>query len=218
MSQGESPSRNTTPSGRLPSGTPSPLGTRGGTSDEELVSRAVTGDKDAFRGLFERNRNQAYRVAYRFLGSHEDALDVVQEAFVKAYRGLRGFDRRAQFRTWLMRIVTNTCLDRRRSRASSPASSLSDEIVETTAEDSRPHQHHESPMEKMEYGELREALDRALGRLSEAHRAAFVLHTQENLTYREIAEVLQISEGTVMSRLFHARKKLQKILSNEGVL
>ena len=188
------------------------------TTDDELVSRAVMGDKDAFRGLFERNRTQAYRVAYRFLGSHEDALDVVQDAFVKAYRGLAGFDRRAQFRTWLMRIITNTCLDRRRSRASSPVSSLSDEIVETTAEDSQPHRRRDTPIEQMEFGELREALDRALAQLSEAHRTAFILHTEEDLTYREIAEVLGIREGTVMSRLFHARKKLQKILSNEGVL
>lgn len=188
------------------------------TPDEELVDRAVNGDKDAFRGLFERYRTRAYRVAYRFLGNHSDALDVVQESFIKAYRALGGFERRAKFRTWLMRIVTNTCLDRRRSRSSASTATLSDEIIESTARESQPHRRRETPLEQMEYGELRDALSRALEQVSEAHRTVFVLHTEEGLTYREIAEVLGISEGTVMSRLYHARKNLQKILSNAGVL
>jgi len=188
------------------------------TPDEERVDRAVKGDKDAFRELFETYRMRAYRVAYRFLGNHEDALDAVQDAFIKAYRGLDGFERRAQFRTWLMRIVTNTCLDRRRSRRSSSAAPLSDEIVEMTPQESQPHHRRETPLEGLEYDELREALHRALDQVSEDHRTVFVLHTEEGLTYREIADVLGISEGTVMSRLYHARKNLQKILSNAGVL
>jgi len=188
------------------------------TPDEELVDRAVKGDRGAFRELFERYRQRAYRVAYRFLGNHSDALDVVQEAFIKAYRALGGFERRAKFRTWLMRIVTNTSLDRRRSRSSRSAATLSDEIIESTSEESQPHRRRETPLEQMEYSELREALNRALEQVSEAHRTVFVLHTEEGLTYREIAEVLDISEGTVMSRLYHARKNLQKILSNAGVL
>lgn len=190
----------------------------GKTADEELVSRAVQGDKDAFRQIFDRYRQRAYRVAYRFLSSHEDALDVVQEAFIKAYRGLGTFEHRAKFRTWLMRIVTNTCLDLRRSRGSTSAAPLSDEIIQSTPAESQPHKRRESPMQKMEYAELQEALGRALSQLSEAHRTVFVLHTQEELTYREIAEVLGINEGTVMSRLYHARKNLQKILSNAEVL
>jgi len=188
-----------------------------GRADDERVSRAVKGDKDAFRELFETYRTRAYRVAYGFLGGHEDALDAVQDAFIKAYRGLGTFERRAQFRTWLMRIVTNTCLDRRRSRRAGPAP-LSDEIVEMTPEDTQPHHRRQTPLETMEYGELREALNQALEQVSEAHRTVFVLHSEEGMTYREIAEVLGISEGTVMSRLYHARKNLQKILSNAGVL
>ena len=187
------------------------------TPDDELVSRAVKGDRDAFRELFETYRTRAYRVAYRFLGNHEDALDAVQDAFIKAYRGLGTFERRALFRTWLMRIVTNTCLDRRRGRRRAPAP-LSDEIVEMTPEETQPHRRRETPLETMEFGELRESLDKALEQVSEDHRTVFVLHTEEGLTYREIAEVLGISEGTVMSRLYHARKNLQKILSNAGVL
>ena len=145
-------------------------------------------------------------------------MDVVQDAFIKAYRALAGFEGRAKFRTWLMRIVTNTCLDRRRGRSSRSAAPLSDEIVETTAIESQPYKRRETAIEKMEYTELRDALHKALDQLSEAHRTAFVLHTEEGLTYREIAETLDINEGTVMSRIYHARKNLQKILSNDGVL
>ncbi|HUU43998.1 MAG TPA: RNA polymerase sigma factor [Planctomycetota bacterium] len=187
-------------------------------SDEELVSRVVKGEKDPFRELFDRYRTRAYRVAYRFLGTHDDAMDAVQESFIKAYRSMSGFEGRSQFRTWLMRIVTNTCLDRRRGRSAHSAAPLSDEIVETTAIESQPHRRRETPMEGMEYAELRDALHKALEHLSDAHRTAFVLHTEEGLTYREIAETLDINEGTVMSRIYHARKNLQKILSNEGVL
>jgi len=186
--------------------------------DWELVDRAVKGDKSAFRTLFERYRMRAYRVAYRFLGRHEDALDAVQDAFIKAYKGLGRFEKRAQFRTWLMRIVTNTCLDLRRSRTRSSTVSLSTELAEITPEEGQPRRQTETVLEKLQYGELRGALDDALGQISEAHRTAFVLHTEEGLTYREIAEVLEIREGTVMSRLYHARKNLQKILSNAGLL
>jgi RNA polymerase sigma-70 factor (ECF subfamily) len=187
-------------------------------SDEMLVKSAVNGEKDAFRELFDRYRTRAYRLAYRFLGKHEDALDVVQDAFVKVYRSLSGFESRSKFSTWLMRIVTNTCLDLRRSRGSASAVSLSDEIVETLADESQPERQVDTPIEKLEYGELRQALSRALDRLSDAHRTVFVLHAEEGLTYREIAEIAGISEGTVMSRLYHARRNLQKILSNAGVL
>jgi RNA polymerase sigma-70 factor (ECF subfamily) len=189
-----------------------------GIADEELVTQALNGEKSAFRELFERYRTRAYRVAYRFLGNHEDALDVVQDSFVKTYKGLDGFEQRSQFRTWLMRIVTNTCLDRRRSRSSSQATPLSPEIAETTDEASQPHHRPERPLEKMEFGELRKALNDALASLSDAHRTVFILHTEEDLTYREIADALEISEGTVMSRLYHARKNLQKMLGNKGLI
>ncbi len=187
-------------------------------TDEALVNQALDGEKTAFRDLFERYRARAYRVAYRFLGNHEDALDAVQDAFIKAYRGLEGFERRSQFRTWLMRIVTNTCLDRRRSRVGEAMVPMDPELAETTAEDGRPRAPQERPLDAMQLQELRAALQSALDRLSEAHRTVFVLHLEEGLTYREISRTLDISEGTVMSRLFHARKNLQKILGNRGLL
>lgn len=187
-------------------------------TDEALVNQALDGEKPAFRDLFERYRTRAYRVAYRFLGNHEDALDAVQDAFIKAYRGLEGFERRSQFRTWFMRIVTNTCLDRRRVRSGDRTVPMDPELAETTAEDGRPRPPQDQPLDAMQVEELRASLQSALDRLSEAHRAVFVLHAEEGLTYREIAETLGVSEGTVMSRLFHARRNLQKILENRGLL
>lgn len=187
-------------------------------TDEALLLLASQGDQGAFREVFERYRQKAYRVAYRFLGHHEEALDAVQDSFIKAYRGLDGFERRSQFRTWFMRIVTNTCLDRRRSRSGESAVPLEDELIDTVAEDGRPHAAPDRPLDVMQADELRVALHRALGRLTEAHRAVFVLHAEEGLTYRETAETLGVNEGTVMSRLFHARKNLQKILANRGLL
>ncbi len=186
-------------------------------TDEALVDRAMRGDAEAFRGLFERYRQRAFRVAYRFLGHHDEALDAAQEAFIKAHRALATFERRAQFRTWFMRILTNTCLDRRRAR-SGESGDLSDELADVTSEDGLPHPPAERPGDAMQAEELREALAQAIGELTEAHRTVFVLHAEEGLTYREIADTLGVNEGTVMSRLFHARKNLQKILANRGVL
>ena len=185
-------------------------------TDEALVDLAG-GDADAFRDLFERYRLRAFRVSCRFLGDQDEALDAVQEAFIKAHRALETFERRAQFRTWFMRIVTNTCLDRRRARSGDSTDSL-DELAETTAEDGRPHAPAARPFDAMQAEELRVALAEAVGQLTEAHRAAVVLHAEEGLTYREIADTLGVSEGTVMSRLFHARKNLQRILADRGVL
>jgi RNA polymerase sigma-70 factor (ECF subfamily) len=187
-------------------------------TDEDLVRDVLRGRQDAFSRLFERYRKGAFRAAYRFVGNGEDALDAVQESFVKAYRALESFEQRSSFRTWLMRIVTNTCLDIRRSRASRHESELSDEMMETTPLERQPHRRSERPLEEAQYDELSLGLQKALEQLSEDHRAVFVLHTQEQMTYREIAESLGINVGTVMSRLFHARKNLQRILAKEGLI
>ena len=190
----------------------------GGPTDEILAETAAKGDKAAFRQLFDRYRDRAYRVAYRFVGAREDALDAVQESFVKVYRALDRFEGRSQFRTWLMRIVTNTCLDIRRKRGRRAETSLSEEMVEIIPEESQPQKRPESSLQKMEYDELSAGLAKALDEISAEHRTVFVMHAEEGLTYREIADLLEIKEGTVMSRLFHARKNLQKILSNMGLV
>lgn len=186
--------------------------------DAHWVSRALVGDQQAYRYLFERYRQQAYRTAYHFLGRADDAADAVQDSFIKAFKALGRFEGRAKFSTWLMRIVTNTCLDRMRSKAADATVPLSDEMAMVMPESSQPMRRAARPEEAMEYGELNAALAGALQKLSSEHRTVFVLHADQELTYREIAEVLGISEGTVMSRLYHARKNLQRLLAGAGVL
>ena len=186
--------------------------------DAHWVSRALAGDQQAYRRLFEQHRQQAYRVAFRLLGTSAEAADATQDSFVKAFRNLERFESRSSLATWIMRIVTNTCLDRLRARAADPTVSLSDEMTNVIAESSQPMRRDVRPGDALECEELRTALAEALGKLSPEHRAVFVLHTEQELKYREMAEVLGISEGTVMSRLYHARKNLQRHLEQAGVL
>lgn len=186
--------------------------------DAHWVNLALAGDQQAYRYLFEKYREQAYRLAYRFLGKAAEAADATQESFIKAFKSLERFERRSSFSTWLMRIVTNTCLDKLRARSVDSTVSLSDEMTNVMPESSQPMRSTIRPGDALEYEELHTALEDALGKLSPEHRAVFVLHTEEELKYREIAEVLGISEGTVMSRLYHARKNLQRFLEQAGVL
>ena len=187
--------------------------------DAYWVGRAREGEQEAYGHLFERYREKAYRTAYRFLGHEEEAADATQDSFIKAFGALDGFEGRSKFSTWLMRIVTNTCLDRRRSQVSQPTVSWDDELTEVTSETEQVGAHRVTGAgERMEHEELKTALVEALGHLTEEHRTVFVLHTDEEMTYREIAEALSISEGTVMSRLYHARKNLQRMLGRRGIL
>jgi RNA polymerase sigma-70 factor (ECF subfamily) len=179
------------------------------SEDARLVAAAQEGDRKAFGRLFEKYRGAAYQIAYRFLGRREDALDVVQDAFGKAFRALRTFRGGSGFKTWFFRVVTNRALDARRSRGVRQAGSL-DAAVEPA--DRRPDS---GPSRQAETQELKARLEAALEAVPETNRTAFVLFAVGELSYREIAEVLNISIGTVMSRIFYARRKLQAVLSGE---
>ena len=183
------------------------------SEDARLVTGAQDGDRDAFARLFEKHRGQAYSIAYRFLGRREDALDVVQEAFSKAFAAIGTFRGGASFRTWFFRIVTNCSLDLRRSRAVRQAGSLdADDTPEppSRSSDAAP------PSGVAERHELKQRIDEALAAIPETNRTAFVLFAIEGVSYREIAEILNISIGTVMSRIFYARQKLQRLLSDSN--
>ncbi len=180
-------------------------------SDECLLARLGAGHRDALEELFRRYRGLAYRVTYRLLGNEADALDAVQEGFVKALTHLGGFEGRSSFKTWLLRVVTNAALDLGRERGRREALSLD----ACTTPDGEPPAlvTDDDPARGMERADLRRLLNEALAKLPEAQRRTFVLHTDGELTYREVAEVLGISIGTVMSRLFFARKKLRAYLA-----
>jgi RNA polymerase sigma-70 factor (ECF subfamily) len=179
-------------------------------TDDQLVSRAATGDRAALDELFRRFRQPAYRVAYRLLGHEADALDAVQEAFVKVLLHLDGFQGRSTFKTWLLRVVSNSALDLGRKRARRG-------VLPGEADDGGDPDPGvltmDDPARGLETADLRRALDAALAELPDVQRQTFVLHVDGELSYKEVAEVLGISIGTVMSRLYYARQKLKAALT-----
>jgi RNA polymerase sigma-70 factor (ECF subfamily) len=185
-------------------------------SDEQLLACFAAGHREALEELFRRYRQPAYRVALRLLGNEADALDAVQEGFVKALTHLASFQGRSSFKTWLLRVVSNAALDLGRQRGRREAIRLEALDVNDgptpqllTADDSAL---------GLERADLRALLDRALATLSEAQRQTFVLHADAGLSYREVADALGISIGTVMSRLYYARQKLRAYLSERTTL
>jgi RNA polymerase sigma-70 factor, ECF subfamily len=179
--------------------------------DDELIARARRGDRPALDEVFRRYRDPAYRVAYRLLGNTEDALDAVQDGFIKAIRRLSSFENRCSFKTWLLRVVSNAALDlgRQRRRRDDLAAVATERVMldgGTTPE-------HADPAREAEESDLRRALHEALMLLPEAQRRTFVLHVDGGFSYREVADTMGISIGTVMSRLFYARQKLKGLLA-----
>ena len=179
--------------------------------DREAVRKVQAGDTEAFEPLVEKYKRKVFRLAYQVLRDQEEALDVAQEAFVKAFRALPAFKGDSAFYTWLFRITMNVALDRKRQRATR-AKSLGAEDVppeewERTAASTDP-----DPEDVATGVERRERIRKGLDSLSEHHRTIIILSDIEGLQYREIAEVLGIPMGTVMSRLHHARKRLREVL------
>src|SRR5947209_885533 len=180
-------------------------------TDDELLASLAGGDRRALDELFKRYRLLAYRVAHRLLGNEADALDAVQDGFAKALTHLPGFQGRSTFKTWLLRVVSNAALDLGRQRGRKEAVSL-DALGSGDREQVEPLSL-DNPAGGLEREDLRALLNQALATLPEAQRRTFVLHAEAELSYREVAEVLGISIGTVMSRLFYARQKLRAYLS-----
>jgi len=178
-------------------------------SDDQLLAQYAKGNCEALEELFCRYRGVAYRAAYRLLGQEADALDAVQEGFLKAFTHLSAFQGRSSFKTWLLRVVSNAALDLGRQRGRRELRSLDglapgDQDTPLTIED---------PTQGLERADLRLLIREALASLPEAQRQTFVLHADGEMSYREVAETLNISIGTVMSRLFYARQKLRLFLS-----
>jgi RNA polymerase sigma-70 factor (ECF subfamily) len=180
-------------------------------SDDELLERFAAGQRAALQELFCRYHQPAYRVAYRLLGNEADALDAVQDGFVKALTHLSGFQGRSSFKTWLLRVVSNAALDLGRSRGrretmslnAGPAGEAVHARLLTLDETSQ----------GLDRADLRAQLDQALGLLSSVQRQTFVLYAEAGLSYREVSEAMGTSIGTVMSRLYYARQKLRAFLS-----
>jgi len=180
-------------------------------ADEVLVAQAKTGDVDAFEELVRRYRNEVYALSYHFMRNREEAWDVAQEAFIKAHKSLTRFRGDAVFKTWLMRITANHCKDRIKKRKLPTVSLGEDDGARFEGREG-------TPEDRLAAAELGAAIEAAVAGLSEKHRLAFVLREYEDLSYQEMAEVMECSIGTVMSRLHHARKKLQQALRESGAL
>ena len=179
-------------------------------TDDALLAGFAAGDVAALDELFRRYRVVAYKVAYRLLGHEADALDAVQDGFVNALRHLDRFRGHSSFKTWLLRVVSNAALDVGRQRRRRDTW-----VTAPPADDPGPADPLPPPDGNLDRADLRRLLDRALAALPEAQRRTFVLHADGGLTYREVADALGISIGTVMSRVFYARQKLRSILTDQ---
>lgn len=180
-----------------------------------LVAAAADGDPAARQALFERYRDVAFRVAVRVTRRRADALDVVQDAFIRAFDKLDTFQRDAAFKTWLLRIVTNRALDLLRSRKVRRAVSLDGGGSENNESRLDVEDRDAAAVDDdLQRGELQSRLEAAIASLPEEQRTVFSLFAIDELTYAQIAETLGIPIGTVMSRIYHARRKLHLKLAD----
>lgn len=180
--------------------------------DTALVARSVRGDREAFRVLFERYKRRAYALALGVVHDPDDALDVVQEAFLKAHRNLASFEGAASFYTWLYRIVMNVAIDHLRKASRNVAVDYDDAVAHEDEGGLLPIPAGVNPARELERRETREQLEAALAKLSPTHRATLLLREVDGLSYEEMASVMKVSKGTIMSRLFYARRYMQKFL------
>ena len=185
----------------------------GSLSDEVLVKQAQKGNTVAFEELVARHRDRVYARAYSMLRNEEEAIDLSQEAWVKGWQRLAQFQGDASFLTWITRIVINLCLDQLRKQKRQRAESIEEMDEESGGVERLMPIETTSPSEGIERSELRARIDQALAQLSAEHRTVLVLHEFEDLEYREIAKRMECSIGTVMSRLFYARRKMAGLMA-----
>ena len=184
------------------------------TDDPALVRAAQGGDMAAFEELVKRHRDKIYARAYSMMRNEEEAVDLSQEAWVKGWQRLKQFQGESSFGTWMTRIVINLCLDQLRKHKRQRTESIEEMNEESGGVERQMPVVTINPTAGLERGELRQRIDRALSLLSYEHRTVLILHEFEELEYKEIAKVMGCSIGTVMSRLFYARRKMAALLED----
>lgn len=182
------------------------------SADEALVALAQQGDRGAFEELVNRHKQKAYNIAFGFARDREDAKDLSQEAFLKAFNYLKNFDGRSSFYTWFYRIVVNVCLDYKRRNKRTAADEFNESVesqIEPSHEPARP----PSPEQHVLAGQISRKVDAALAKLPDKQRTAFILKNNQGLSIREIAEMMQTAEGTVKVHLHRAVTALRQSLA-----
>lgn len=184
--------------------------------EAQIVRRVMQGDVNAFETLVTEYEKGVYAIAQRMTGNPEDAADMTQETFIKAYNSLHSFRGDSKFSVWLYRIASNVCLDFLRSRSRKPTVSLSVEDDEGEETELDIADESQSPELLLERGLTRDAVRRGLQALPPDYRQILLLREIQGLSYEEIADVLRIEVGTVKSRIFRARKRLCTFLIEDG--
>jgi RNA polymerase sigma-70 factor (ECF subfamily) len=180
-------------------------------TDAELVAACLAGEREAFDVIVERHRRHVYQLCYRFVANHEDASDLAQDVFIRAYRGLRTFKSQASLGTWLYRIGVNVCLNRVAVKAPRPESL--DLLI--AASDQRVASHEETAADALLRDERAGQVRAAIGRLPKKQRATLVLRVYHDLPHDEIAKILGSSVGAVKANFFHALNNLKKLLREQ---
>jgi RNA polymerase sigma-70 factor (ECF subfamily) len=181
--------------------------------DRRLIQRAQAGDTGAFRLLVERHQRRVFAIALGLVRDEQDAREIAQEAFLRVHKGLPQFHGGSSFFTWLYRIVTNLSIDLMR-KPSRREAELHFALEVDDADSPVLQAEGADPYDVVRRGQLSERIGRALEQLPPYHRGVILMREIEGMSYEEMAEAMQVSKGTIMSRLFHARKKLQRALAD----
>ncbi|MCD4690019.1 sigma-70 family RNA polymerase sigma factor [bacterium] len=181
--------------------------------DRQKVRASQAGDREAFGYLIDKYKDVVYAVAYRFARDQDLAMDLAQDTFIRAFKGIKTFKGRSSFSTWLYRIAMNTCIDHTRKHSRSVASqAVPEEVAEYADSEPIGRRPSRGPAKHILSNELGQQIQVAIDALPDYHKSVFVLYEIEGLSYKEIADVIGCSIGTVMSRLHYARKKLRVML------
>jgi RNA polymerase sigma-70 factor (ECF subfamily) len=176
-------------------------------NEAEVISRCQQGDQDALKEIFDRYHRKVYRVAYGVVRQREDALDIVQEVFIKLFRSIKNFKGKSHFYTYLYRMVMNTAIDHTRKTKRIPSSTIDEDEGFQLSDDAE-----KRPDRILAHKELEERVKAAMEKLPPDQKAVLIFREVEGLSYQEIAEAMGCSIGTVMSRLHYGRVKMQEML------
>jgi RNA polymerase sigma-70 factor (ECF subfamily) len=183
---------------------------QGGAEIDAVIERCLKGDQAAWSIIVQQHRRKVFNLAYKFVGRTDEAEDLTQDVFIKIFKALHTFDRRANFQTWLISISRNLCIDHYRSVRKERATMARD----IDASELTPASKERSPYAQLEHADLKEVIRRAMEALPETLRTAVTLRDLQEFSYQEIADQLQLPEGTVKSRINRGRIELARQIRN----